>query len=71
MQTIRFDREQAEVRLPLHELIVINNALNEVCHGIDVPEFSTRLGTSLEAAQALLAQVRSIIDQVERGTNKQ
>jgi hypothetical protein len=31
----------ADVRLSRQELVLLNNALNEVCHGIDVPEFHT------------------------------
>jgi hypothetical protein len=41
------------------ELEVISNALNEVCHGIDVAEFSTRLGSSREGALALFHLLRN------------
>ena len=42
------------------EVILINNALNEVCNGIDIPEFSARLGTTIEEARALLQQMRGL-----------
>ena len=58
-------KNQADVRLTLAELLIVNNALNEVCHGIDLPDFDTRMGTSLENAKALLKQVGAAIAQVE------
>jgi hypothetical protein len=41
------------------ELVVINNALNEVCNGLsfDDDEFQTRIGYSRETAQKLLQKV--------------
>ena len=34
----------AEIRLTASELAIINNALNEICHGIDLPGFASRIG---------------------------
>jgi hypothetical protein len=41
------------------ELVVINNALNEVCHGLsfDDDEFQTRIGHSRATAQNLLKKI--------------
>ena len=41
------------------ELKIINNALNEVCHGVSFgdDEFATRLGASRKQAEAVLAKV--------------
>ena len=41
------------------ELVVINNALNEVCHGLsfDDDEFQTRIGYSRAMAQNVLKKV--------------
>jgi hypothetical protein len=41
------------------DLKIINNALNEVCHGISFSddEFATRLGASRKQAEAVLAKV--------------
>ena len=38
------------------ELVLINNALNEVCNGVDISdsEFQTRLGMSRDDARGLL-----------------
>ncbi len=51
---------QARVELTIEDVTLITNALNEVCNGIDLPEFSTRLGATLEDARALLRQVNDI-----------
>jgi len=41
------------------ELVVINNALNELCNGIalDDDEFQTRIGFSRKMAESLLKKV--------------
>ena len=44
MEVLRQERHEAEIRLTAAELAIINNALNEICHGIDLPEFDSRIG---------------------------
>lgn len=46
------------------ELVVINNALNEVCNGLafDDDEFQTRIGFSREKARHVLAKVARALD---------
>jgi hypothetical protein len=68
MQLLRTGSEQADIRLSWNELRLINNALNEVCHGLDVLEFVTRLGTSRAEARALLDRIGAVIDQAQ-GSN--
>ena len=49
------------IELSPHELLIINNALNEVCNGISLEgEFSTRMGCSHEEALELLAKIHAI-----------
>ncbi|MFN7888181.1 MAG: hypothetical protein ACK5OR_05260 [Betaproteobacteria bacterium] len=50
------------VELSQHELIVINNALNEICNGISIPHFETRIGASVLEVEELLRDVTRIID---------
>jgi len=40
--------DEATVRLSLAELCIVSNALNEVCHGLDIDGFSTRMGVGRE-----------------------
>jgi hypothetical protein len=49
------------VELTKDELCIINNALNEVCNGIDLEgEFDTRMGCTVEEAQAVLAKIHGL-----------
>jgi len=34
------------VRMTRDDLVLLKNALNEVCHGVKIPAFDTRLGYS-------------------------
>lgn len=49
------------IRLSREELRIMKDALNEVCHGIDVPEFQTRMGVELEEVEALLKQITTFL----------
>jgi hypothetical protein len=40
------------------ELRFLNNALNEVCHGTEVPEFATRKASLREDVQAVRGYMR-------------
>ena len=49
------------VELTKYELRIINNALNEVCNGIDLEgEFDTRMGCTVEEAQVVLAKIHGL-----------
>ena len=52
-----------QIALSREELILINNALNEVCNGVDIPdwEFQTRLGRSREEVRDLLAKIADLL----------
>ena len=43
----------------------MNNALNEVCHGLDIGEFHTRMDAKREEVIELLAHIRPTLDQVQ------
>jgi len=64
MESKEVTRRGAWVLLTPGELLIISNALNEVCNGIDIPEFSTRMGVSLEEVQSLLKSIGVLYDQV-------
>ena len=53
----------ATIVMSPEELATVTNALNEVCNGLDLPEFSTRLGVSREEAVELLHQFTIVSDQ--------
>ena len=39
------------------ELVILNNALNEICNGVDIPQFETRVGYPRERVEALFEQI--------------
>ena len=47
------------------DLVLLNNALNEVCNGVHIeePEFHTRLGATKEEARELLSRINSVLRQ--------
>jgi hypothetical protein len=50
------------VEFTRRELLIINNALNEVCNGFALEgEFDTRMGCKVEEARALLARFHSLV----------
>lgn len=53
------------VRFSDAELVLVNNALNEVLHGPDAiatSEFQTRTGVSVEEAEALLSRIGKALE---------
>jgi hypothetical protein len=54
----------ADLRISDDELMMLNNALNEVCNGFDLDEFETRIGASRERASELLAAINRLLEQM-------
>jgi hypothetical protein len=59
------DQKGTQLRLTNEELVLLNNALNEVCNGIAIEEweFQTRLGASLNEARDLLQRFHALLKQ--------
>jgi hypothetical protein len=57
MKTIKSSSDSMAIEFSQEELGLINNALNEVCNGIDIPEFQTRLGSPIETVRELLKKI--------------
>ena len=60
MRVLEAGKGKAVVELSDKEIVALNNALNEVCNGIEIPEFATRMGVQLSEAKALLANLKEI-----------
>jgi hypothetical protein len=57
----RTQKPPMTVELTKDELGIVNNALNEVCNGIQLEgEFDTRMGCTVEEARALLAKIHAL-----------
>ena len=64
MQVRQIQQRSAEVVLSVEELLLIANALNEVCNGLDLPEFATRVGADRDTALQLLQAVQAAYDRL-------
>lgn len=61
MKTKSFNNGMAVIELTEEEINIINNALNEVCNGLNLQyEFHTRMGCSIEEARRLLAEIHGL-----------
>jgi hypothetical protein len=65
MKTTKHDPPPTPPALSHEELVIINNALNEVCNGVsfDDDEFQTRIGYPRETAQRLLKRIGKALGQ--------
>ena len=49
------------IELAIDEISIINNALNEICNGIDLRgEFEARMGCTLQEARDVLAKTHAL-----------
>lgn len=64
MKLIRLERERVQVELDEDELLILNNSLNEVCHGLDLFEFQTRMGAEREQVEGLLDEIHEVLVQL-------
>jgi hypothetical protein len=64
MDVIDSSAERSHISVTREELLIVNNALNEVCNGIEVFEFETRIGESPERVAALLNEIGALLDRM-------
>ncbi len=62
MEILEQQNDEAVVRLGRAELLILNNALNEVCHGLDVPEFHSRIGAEEADVLTLLRAINGLLE---------
>jgi len=65
MELVKLEGRGAVVALNESELLMLNAALNEICNGIDVQEFDTRIGSSKDSVAHLLEKIGGVLDQIE------
>ncbi len=65
MKEIELSSEKSSVVISKEELLVFNNALNEVCNGVEIFEFESRIGVDREQAVMLLHAVGLLLDKME------
>ncbi len=50
------------IRASEEELLILNNVMNEVCNGLPLRDFETRVGVPLASAERLLETVGAALD---------
>ena len=65
MEIIDANREQSHISLSRDELLIVNAALNEVCNGISIFEFETRIGADRKQVSAILENIRLLLDKMD------
>ena len=65
MEVIETTGEQSHIGISRDELLIVNAALNEVCNGIEVFEFETRIGADRGHVAALLKEVGLLLDKMD------
>jgi hypothetical protein len=70
MELIRVKQKKADLRISKQELLIFNNALNEVCNALEVPEFETRMGASREEVDALLETVHKVFSAIDSDSDE-
>ncbi len=66
MQVRESDPSHIVLDLNRNELILLNNSLNEVCHGLDLPDFRTRLGAGWDELEALRRQIDAALEKMTK-----
>jgi hypothetical protein len=61
MDIIEATPDRSRIDIGMDQLLILNSALNEVCNGLDLWEFETRMGVDRPTAKALLAEIHSLI----------
>lgn len=64
MNLLSVTKDEVEMKLSESDLLILNAALNEVCNGIDVAEFQTRIGADKEVVADLLNNISSVLDKM-------
>jgi len=65
MNAVDLQQDSARLELSEEELLILHNALNEVCHALSVPDFQTRMGATKEEARELMHAIGSTIRQMD------
>ena len=64
MNIVKIAAEQSQTVMTHEELFIITAALNEICNGIDIFEFETRIGSERERVALLLKEMVSLLDKM-------
>ncbi len=66
MNVRKIKKDQVTLDLTDDELGLLGNCLNEVCHGIKVLDFESKIGVKINNAQLILKDVSQIYKKMEQ-----
>ena len=66
MKVINLKRDKAELIISEEELYAIYNTINEVCNGIDIYEFQTRIGSSRQEMAVLMNELKEVLGHIDQ-----
>ncbi|MCY1310440.1 hypothetical protein D9M71_142130 [compost metagenome] len=66
MKKVEISADSAVLACTKDELLILHSALNEICNGIDLFEFETRIGSGRDVVKNLLLEVGVILDELEK-----
>jgi hypothetical protein len=69
MNAVKINKDKITLELSKNELGVLGNALNEVCNGIEVWEFDTRMGIKIDDARNILEYLISIYTKASQASS--
>ena len=64
MDLLSVSNGKVEINIAENELLILNSALNEICNGIDITEFETRIGSDKNDVEVLLSEIGNILDKI-------
>jgi len=62
MNIINIKDAQVDLRLKIDDVLSVNNALNEVCNGLDLPGFESQIGYKKDYALNFLERLSSFYE---------
>jgi hypothetical protein len=65
MEIVDTNIERSQISVSREEVLIMNAALNEICNGITLPEFETRIGSDRKRVTALLKEIGALIDAMD------
>ena len=66
MRLLHFEDDYADLRLSVDELVLLSNALDEICSGIDYDEveFADRIGVDRSEAEMLQRRLLGVLERL-------
>ena len=65
MKVNQIFKDRVQIELTRDDLLILGNALNEVCNGIEIFEFETRIGASSDLVTELLGKIGNLLNEMD------